>query len=157
MRIHGNSRRRSSDAGPVDSTTPDGVRLLDPPAVERLGATLSARTIAALSARTIAALARSSPIWPRCRAAPAGSCCRQSPSPGMVVDANELSVRHHTPAISRHAGSKTSETLRIRSTGRMRHGRSTSAGRRHRPYVAWRQATCLSAGSSWACPPLVPR
>jgi hypothetical protein len=44
-------------------------------------------------------------------------------APGMVVDANELSVRHSTLAISRDTGGRTPETLRIRLTGRMRHGR----------------------------------
>ncbi|MER7500654.1 DUF1707 domain-containing protein [Nonomuraea pusilla] len=44
-------------------------------------------------------------------------------APGMVVDANELSVRHGELAISRDAGGKTPETLRVRLAGRMRHGR----------------------------------
>ena len=44
-------------------------------------------------------------------------------APGMVVDANELSVRHGALAISRDAGDGTPETLHIRLTGRMRHGR----------------------------------
>nr|WP_055504536.1 DUF1707 domain-containing protein [Nonomuraea pusilla] len=44
-------------------------------------------------------------------------------APGMVVDANELSVRHSQLAISRDAGDKTPETLQVRLTGRMRHGR----------------------------------
>jgi hypothetical protein len=44
-------------------------------------------------------------------------------APGMVVDANELSVRHSRLAISRDAGDSTPETLRVRLTGRMRHGR----------------------------------
>lgn len=43
-------------------------------------------------------------------------------APGMVVDANELSVRHSTLAISRDAGDNTPETLHIRLVGRMRHG-----------------------------------
>jgi hypothetical protein len=43
-------------------------------------------------------------------------------TPGMVVDANELSVRHGRQAISRDAGDGTPETLHIRLTGRMRHG-----------------------------------
>jgi Domain of unknown function (DUF1707) len=43
-------------------------------------------------------------------------------TPGMVVDANELSVRHGGLAISRDAGDGTPETLHIRLTGRMRHG-----------------------------------
>ncbi|MFG6191737.1 DUF1707 domain-containing protein [Nonomuraea sp. JJY05] len=44
-------------------------------------------------------------------------------APGMVVDANELSVRHSSVAISRDAGDNTPETLRVRLAGRMRHGR----------------------------------
>ncbi len=44
-------------------------------------------------------------------------------APGMVVDANELSVRHTRVAISRDAGDNTPETLSIHLAGRMRHGR----------------------------------
>jgi hypothetical protein len=44
-------------------------------------------------------------------------------APGMVVDANELSVRHTRLAISRDAGDNTPETLSVRLAGRMRHGR----------------------------------
>jgi hypothetical protein len=44
-------------------------------------------------------------------------------APGMVVDANELSVRHGRLAISRDAGDNTPETLHVRLTGRMKHGR----------------------------------
>ena len=44
-------------------------------------------------------------------------------APGMVVDANELSVRHTRLAISRDAGDDTPETLCVRLTGRMKHGR----------------------------------
>ncbi len=44
-------------------------------------------------------------------------------APGMVVDANELAVRHSTLAISRDAGDNTPETLHVRLVGRMRHGR----------------------------------
>ncbi|GAA4233038.1 hypothetical protein FHR32_004338 [Streptosporangium album] len=44
-------------------------------------------------------------------------------APGMVVDANELSVRHSMVAISRDAGDNTPETLHVRLVGRMRHGR----------------------------------
>jgi hypothetical protein len=44
-------------------------------------------------------------------------------APGMVVDANELTVRHTRLAISRDAGDNTPETLRVRLAGRMRHGR----------------------------------
>jgi hypothetical protein len=44
-------------------------------------------------------------------------------APGMVVDANELSVRHTRVAISRDAGDDTPETLCVRLIGRMRHGR----------------------------------
>jgi hypothetical protein len=44
-------------------------------------------------------------------------------APGMVVDANELTVRHTRLAISRDAGDNTPETLHVRLTGRMRHGR----------------------------------
>jgi hypothetical protein len=43
--------------------------------------------------------------------------------PGMVVDANELSVRHTRLAISRDAGDNTPETLCVRLVGRMKHGR----------------------------------
>jgi Domain of unknown function (DUF1707) len=44
-------------------------------------------------------------------------------APGMVVDANELSVRHTRLAISRDAGGNTPETLYVRLVGQMRHGR----------------------------------
>jgi len=44
-------------------------------------------------------------------------------APGMVVDANELAVRHGRLAISRDAGDNTPETLRVRLVGRMRHAR----------------------------------
>lgn len=44
-------------------------------------------------------------------------------APGMVVDANELSVRHGRLAISRDAGGNTPETLHVRLAGRMRYGR----------------------------------
>jgi hypothetical protein len=44
-------------------------------------------------------------------------------APGMVVDANGLSVRHSQLAISRDAGDNTPETLHVRLVGRMRHGR----------------------------------
>ena len=44
-------------------------------------------------------------------------------APGMVVDANELAVRHSKLAISRDAGDNTPETLSVRLVGRMRHGR----------------------------------
>ena len=44
-------------------------------------------------------------------------------APGMVVDANELSVRHSALAISRDAGDNTPETLLVHLVGRMRHGR----------------------------------
>ena len=44
-------------------------------------------------------------------------------APGMVVDANGLSVRHTRLAISRDAGDNTPETLHVRLTGRMKHGR----------------------------------
>jgi hypothetical protein len=44
-------------------------------------------------------------------------------APGMVVDANELSVRYSRLAISRDAGDSRPETLRVRLTGQMRHGR----------------------------------
>jgi hypothetical protein len=44
-------------------------------------------------------------------------------APGMVVDANELSVRHSKLAISRDAGDDTPETLSIHLAGRMKHGR----------------------------------
>jgi Domain of unknown function (DUF1707) len=44
-------------------------------------------------------------------------------APGMVVDANELSVRHTRLAISRDDGGNTPETLHIHLAGRMKHGR----------------------------------
>jgi hypothetical protein len=44
-------------------------------------------------------------------------------APGMVVDANELAVRHGKLAISRDAGDHTPQTLRVRLVGGMRHGR----------------------------------
>jgi hypothetical protein len=44
-------------------------------------------------------------------------------APGMVVDANELSVRHTSLAISRDAGDNTPETLCVRLVGQMKHGR----------------------------------
>ncbi|MGP4104725.1 DUF1707 SHOCT-like domain-containing protein [Nonomuraea sp. KM90] len=44
-------------------------------------------------------------------------------APGMVVDANALSVRHSTLAIRGDTDDGTPEALRIRLTGRMRHGR----------------------------------
>jgi hypothetical protein len=43
-------------------------------------------------------------------------------APGMVVDANELSVRYTKLAISRDAGDGTPQTLQVRLAGRMRHG-----------------------------------
>jgi hypothetical protein len=44
-------------------------------------------------------------------------------APGMVVDANELSVRYTKLAISGDAGDNTPETLHIRLAGRARHAR----------------------------------
>ena len=44
-------------------------------------------------------------------------------APGMVVDANELSVRYTSLAITRDAGDNTPETLCVRLVGRMKHGR----------------------------------
>jgi hypothetical protein len=44
-------------------------------------------------------------------------------APGMVVDANELRVKHGALAISSDPGDDTSETLHIRLVGRMKHGR----------------------------------
>jgi len=44
-------------------------------------------------------------------------------APGMVVDANGLSVRHSRLAISRDGGDETPETLSIHLVGRMKHGR----------------------------------
>jgi Domain of unknown function (DUF1707) len=43
-------------------------------------------------------------------------------APGMVVDANELSVRHSRLAISRNAGDDAPETLSVHLAGRMKHG-----------------------------------
>ena len=42
-------------------------------------------------------------------------------APGMVVDANELSVRYTKLTISRDAGDNAPETLRLRLAGRARH------------------------------------
>ena len=42
-------------------------------------------------------------------------------APGMVVDANELSVRHTRLAISTDAGDNAPETLHVRLAGRARH------------------------------------
>ena len=42
-------------------------------------------------------------------------------APGMVVDANELSVRYTKLTISRDAGDNAQETLRVRLAGRARH------------------------------------
>jgi hypothetical protein len=44
-------------------------------------------------------------------------------APGMVVDANELRVRHGGLAIGRDAADDTPETLHVRLVGRMKHGR----------------------------------
>ena len=44
-------------------------------------------------------------------------------APGMVVDANELSVRHTKLTISRDANDNAPETLHVRLTGRARHAR----------------------------------
>lgn len=44
-------------------------------------------------------------------------------APGMIVDANELSVRHSGLAIDRDAGDDAPETLHVRLVGRMRHAR----------------------------------
>jgi DUF1707 SHOCT-like domain len=44
-------------------------------------------------------------------------------APGMVVDANDLSVRHSTLSISPDAGDDTPEMLHVRLVGRMRHAR----------------------------------
>jgi hypothetical protein len=44
-------------------------------------------------------------------------------APGMVIDANGLSVRHGTLAINRDADDNTPQTLHVRLVGRMRHGR----------------------------------
>jgi hypothetical protein len=44
-------------------------------------------------------------------------------APGMAVDANELSVRHGSLEISRDTDDGAPETLHVRLTGRMRHGR----------------------------------
>jgi uncharacterized protein DUF1707 len=44
-------------------------------------------------------------------------------APGMVVDANELAVRHGQLAITRDTDRSTPPTLHVRLTGRMKHGR----------------------------------
>lgn len=44
-------------------------------------------------------------------------------APGMVVDANDLSVRHSQLAISRDTSDNPPETLHVHLVGRMRHGR----------------------------------
>jgi hypothetical protein len=43
-------------------------------------------------------------------------------APGMVVDANDLRVRHGKLAITKNAGDTTPEMLHVRRTGRMKHG-----------------------------------
>jgi hypothetical protein len=54
-------------------------------------------------------------------------------APGMVVDANELSVRHTRVAISRDAGDNAPETLCVRLVGRMKHGRIHTQWQASRP------------------------
>ncbi|YCK35350.1 DUF1707 SHOCT-like domain-containing protein [Actinomadura sp. ATCC 39365] len=44
-------------------------------------------------------------------------------APGMVLESDELSVRHGTLAIGRAPDDDAPEVLRVRLTGRMRHGR----------------------------------
>jgi len=44
-------------------------------------------------------------------------------APGMVVDANELTVRYSKLEISRDAGDNTPETLHVRLVGQVRHAR----------------------------------
>ena len=44
-------------------------------------------------------------------------------APGMVVDANGLTVKHSKLAISRDAGDNAPETLQVHLVGRMKHGR----------------------------------
>ncbi len=44
-------------------------------------------------------------------------------APGMVVDANELTVRHTRLAVSRDGGDDLPQTLLVRLTGRMKYGR----------------------------------
>ena len=78
---------------------------------ERLDAALAARTIDALAPLTADLIAVR------------GGNVELVLAPGMVVDANELSVRHSVLAISRDAGDDTPETLHVRLTGRIRHGR----------------------------------
>jgi hypothetical protein len=58
-------------------------------------------------------------------------------APGMVVDANELSVRFSNLAISRDAGDSTPETLRVHLTGKYGTAGSTPGG-------------CRSAGDTLA-------
>jgi len=43
-------------------------------------------------------------------------------APGMVVDANELAVRHGRLAITPDSGDNTPQTLHVRLRGRMKHG-----------------------------------
>ena len=43
-------------------------------------------------------------------------------APGMVVDANELRVKHGALAIGTDAGDDTPETLHVRLAGKMKHG-----------------------------------
>ncbi|SEH04029.1 protein of unknown function [Nonomuraea solani] len=54
-------------------------------------------------------------------------------APGMVVNANELSVRHSVVAISRDAGDDSPETMQVRLVGRMRHGGLNTQWRTPRP------------------------
>jgi len=61
-------------------------------------------------------------------------------APGMVVDANGLSVRHTRLAISRDAGDNTPETLAVHLVGRMRHGHI------HTRWLPPRQGPGSSAG-----------
>jgi hypothetical protein len=54
-------------------------------------------------------------------------------APGMIVDANDLAVRHTRLAITRDAGDNTPETLCVRLSGQMRHGRISTRWLAPRP------------------------
>lgn len=62
-------------------------------------------------------------------------------APGMVVDANDLAVRHTCLEISRDSGDDTPETLHLRLVGRMRHGRMET---RWQPHSGGRRTFCSS-------------
>ncbi|MEV4170155.1 hypothetical protein [Nonomuraea sp. NPDC049709] len=68
-------------------------------------------------------------------------------APGMVVNANELSVRHSSLAISRDAADNTPETLHVRLVSRMRYGRLNTRWQAPRRRCSWARIpqACLPA------------